>query len=147
LLHDPSSLHPLQIFELIDCLRRPSSELQLNASWALTNLACGSRQETHRIVASGGVDALIQLASSSGGEVRDQAIWALGNLAADCSVCREHVRETGLLDLMIKLLDVPEYEAHDPRKILTWCLANLLRGGINNIELDVSYSDRMPIQS
>lgn len=132
-------IHFLQICELIDCLRRPSSELQLNASWALTNLACGSRQETHRIIASGGVQALMQLASTASGEVRDQAIWALGNLAADCAVCREQVRESGLLGLLMLLLEMPDYQAHDPRKIVTWCLANLLRGGINDLDLEVGF--------
>lgn len=126
-----------QINELVDCLRRPSTELQLNASWALTNLACGSRQETHRIIANGGVPALMQLASSAAGEVRDQAVWALGNLAADCSVCREQVRSAGLLNLLMMMLDMPDYQAHDPRKIVTWCLANLLRGGINELDLEV----------
>jgi len=83
--------------------------IQLNASWALTNLACGSRQQTHRIIgkcsitfvfiliipfsASGGVSALMKLAKTATGEARDQAIWALGNLAADCQVCRETVSQ------------------------------------------------------
>jgi hypothetical protein len=128
--------HP-QISELIDCLRRSPNELQLNASWALTNLACGSRQETHRIIATGGVEALMQLASSATGEVRDQAIWALGNLAADCALCREHVRDAGLLNLLMMLLELPDYQAHETRKIMIWCLANLMRGGINDLDLEV----------
>ncbi|CAK5082337.1 unnamed protein product [Meloidogyne enterolobii] len=36
------------------------------------------------------------------------------------------------------MLEMPDYQAHDPRKIVIWCLANLLRGGMNDIELDVS---------
>ncbi|CAK5080734.1 unnamed protein product [Meloidogyne enterolobii] len=35
------------------------------------------------------------------------------------------------------MLEMPDYQAHDPRKIVIWCLANLLRGGMNDIELDV----------
>uniref|UniRef100_A0A183BJJ3 Importin subunit alpha n=1 Tax=Globodera pallida TaxID=36090 RepID=A0A183BJJ3_GLOPA len=125
------------ICELIDCLQRPSSELQLNAAWALTNLACGSRQETHRIIASGGVSALMRLlAASVVSEVRNQAVWALGNLAADCSVCREQVRSTGLLELLVEMLELPEYQDSDARKIVIWCLANLLRGGINQLDLE-----------
>lgn len=131
----PSELVEPIICELIDCLRRPSTELQLNAAWALTNLACGSRPETHRIIANGGVETLMQLASSMIGEVRDQAIWALGNLAADCSLCRERVRSVGLLGLLLMLLELPDYQTHEPRKILTWCLANLLRGGVNDLDL------------
>ncbi|KAL7072703.1 hypothetical protein ACQ4LE_007683 [Meloidogyne hapla] len=132
----PEELVETIILELIDCLRRSSSELQLNASWALTNLACGSRQETHRIIASGGIDALVHVASTTVGEVRDQAIWALGNLAADCASCRQQVRASGLLALLTVMLEMPDYQAHDPRKIVIWCLANLLRGGMNDIELD-----------
>ncbi|CAK5085161.1 unnamed protein product [Meloidogyne enterolobii] len=134
----PEELVETIILELINCLRRPSNELQLNASWALTNLACGSRQETHRIIASGGIDALVHVASTTVGEIRDQAIWALGNLAADCASCRQQVRASGLLALLIVMLEMPDYQAHDPRKIVIWCLANLLRGGMNDIELDVS---------
>nr|CAD2174983.1 unnamed protein product [Meloidogyne enterolobii] len=132
----PEELVETIILELINCLRRPSNELQLNASWALTNLACGSRQETHRIIASGGIDALVHVASTTVGEIRDQAIWALGNLAADCASCRQQVRASGLLALLIVMLEMPDYQAHDPRKIVIWCLANLLRGGMNDIELD-----------
>ncbi|KAL3074194.1 hypothetical protein niasHS_015024 [Heterodera schachtii] len=133
----PNELIEPMICELIDCLQRPSSELQLNASWALTNLACGSRQETHRIIASGGVSALMRLLVSSGvSEVRNQAVWALGNLAADCSVCREQVRSTGLLQLLVDMLEQPEYQEADARKIVIWCLANLLRGGINQMNLE-----------
>jgi importin subunit alpha-6/7 len=101
-------------------------------------LACGSRQETHRIISSGGIDALVHVASTTVGEVRDQAIWALGNLAADCASCRQQVRASGLLALLTVMMEMPDYQAHDPRKIVIWCLANLLRGGMNEIELDVS---------
>jgi len=62
----------------------------------------------------------MQLALAAAHEVRDQAIWALGNLAADCSICREHVRNVGLLGLLAQLMELPEYKAHDPRKIVTW---------------------------
>jgi hypothetical protein len=97
----------------------------------------------------------MKLAKTATGEARDQAIWALGNLAADCGMCRESVsqieksqfclifdilkvRETGLIDLLIQLLELPDYQLHDSRKILIWCLANVLRGGINDLELEVS---------
>jgi hypothetical protein len=81
----------------------------------------------------------MHLASTTPGEVQDQAIWALGNLAADCAVCREQVRAAGLLNLLMTLLELPDYQAHDPRKIMIWCLANLLRGGINDLDLEVSF--------
>lgn len=41
-----------KVKELISCLKNPLTEVQLNAGWALTNLACGSRQDTHRIVSA-----------------------------------------------------------------------------------------------
>jgi len=73
---------------LIACLNRPSNqEIQLNSAWALTNLACGTQEDTHFIVESGGITALFTKARGAHGEVRDQAIWALGNIAADCRNC------------------------------------------------------------
>ena len=82
---------------------------------------------------------MMRLLNSSGvNEVRNQAVWALGNLAADCSVCREQVRSTGLLHLLVDMLDQSEYQEADARKIVVWCLANLLRGGINQLDFDVS---------
>uniref|UniRef100_A0A915DE78 Importin subunit alpha n=1 Tax=Ditylenchus dipsaci TaxID=166011 RepID=A0A915DE78_9BILA len=114
----PSELIGEIITKLISCLGRSITEVQLNASWALTNLACGSRQITHRIVQLGGITALKSLAEKSTGEIRDQAVWALGNLAADCQRCRQ---------------SLPAYQQYESRKIAIWCLVNVLRSGMNEI--------------
>ncbi|KAI1726884.1 importin subunit alpha-1 [Ditylenchus destructor] len=108
----------------------------LNASWAITNLACGSRQDTHRIVNLGGVIALKRLAENSSGEIRDQVLWALGNLAADCEKCRNCVRASGMLAILIHCLESTHYIQIQSRKIAIWCLVNILRTGMSNIPMN-----------
>ena len=64
-------------------------DLQVNISWALTNVACGTQEDTHRLVEEGGTEALLRVMVSGTNEAKDQAIWALGNIAADCLNCRQ----------------------------------------------------------
>ncbi|KAH7725808.1 Armadillo/beta-catenin-like repeat family protein [Aphelenchoides avenae] len=120
--------------ELIDCLTRwGSQEVQLNAAWALTNMACHSMEDTHRIVRLGGVEELATLAKNSFGEPQDQAIWALGNIAADCASCRNRLRSPETFDCLVGFLSRPDFCAPRRRATLTWCIVNILRNGVSSI--------------
>ena len=70
-------------------LAHDAPELQLEAAWALTNVA--STQFTAAVVDCGAVLPLSQLMRSANADLREQCIWCLGNIAGDSAVLRDRV--------------------------------------------------------
>jgi hypothetical protein len=128
---------------LIDCLQRKSiPALQLDAAWALTNIACGSQFDTHLLLEHGIISALQRvLATGQHRELRDQAIWTFGNIAADCIACRDVLRAAGIIEMVVNVISTELYyptpPAVHPLRTGLWCLANLCRGGIHTISMTI----------
>jgi importin subunit alpha-1 len=87
----------------LSCLRswlrlNDQPSLQLEALWALTNIAAGATADhAHALVKHGTVPILVELLSSSTEEVQEQAMWLLGSLAGETFLLVAHflaVRDT-----------------------------------------------------
>ncbi|KAG0726139.1 Importin subunit alpha-1 [Chionoecetes opilio] len=63
--------------------QRQDSTLQLEATWALTNLASGTLNHTAAVVDGGAVAVLVEALSGGDERVAEQAAWALGNIVGE----------------------------------------------------------------
>jgi importin subunit alpha-1 len=69
--------------------------LQMEATWALTNIASGTNTQCQSIVDKGGIPILIKLLSSPLETNVEQAVWGLGNIAGDSHYNRDIILKHG----------------------------------------------------
>jgi len=112
--------------------QRPS--VQVEALWALTNIAAGTGNgepntsrgsgEQHVLMKHGAIPILIGLLSSPNDEVLEQALWVLGNMAGEGISARDSVLGHGVLSPLVGCLERNTCSLSMLR-IGSWTLSNL----------------------
>lgn len=101
--------------------------LQIEALWALTNIAAGANDNTAILLHHGVIPALVSLLGSKNEEVLAQAVWVLGNLAGEGFGTRDLVLSAGALPLLMKQLRNKNAKISLLR-IISWTISNLCDG-------------------
>ncbi|KAJ2390719.1 Importin subunit alpha-1, partial [Coemansia sp. RSA 2559] len=110
----------------VELLDSTHSVIQFEASWALTNIASGSSDQTQVVIDSQAVPIFVKLLTNDNPDVREQAVWALGNIAGDSPRCRDFVLSLGALEPLLMLLN--ENHKLSMLRNATWTLSNFCRG-------------------
>ncbi|KAJ1911351.1 hypothetical protein IWQ60_010179 [Tieghemiomyces parasiticus] len=87
---------------LMRLIHSPNPEIQLQATWCLTNIAAGSEALCHKVLDA--VPYLIQSLNPLNPDLADQAGWCLGNIAAEGPAFREHLVANGVVTPLVDLL-------------------------------------------
>jgi hypothetical protein len=122
---------------LIRCLsRHDNHDLQFEATWTLTNLACGNTQETRRIVDAGVIPCLLRLLKSPSLKVAEQSIWTFGNIICDGPDLRDCAIKSGIVPALLHLIrpDAP----WPILRMVTWVLSSLCAHKKNSTQISVS---------
>lgn len=110
---------------LVACLyRQDNTELQFEASWAITNIA--STDFTRVVVEHNAVPPLVQLLTSANADIREQCAWALGNIAGDSSELRDLVLAQNPLPGLLANIASPA--SLSLLRNCAWTLSNFCRG-------------------
>uniref|UniRef100_A0A2K6JV08 Importin subunit alpha n=1 Tax=Rhinopithecus bieti TaxID=61621 RepID=A0A2K6JV08_RHIBE len=109
---------------LVHCLERddnPSS--QFEAVWALTNIVCGTSEQTQAVAQSNVVPLFLRLLHSPHQNVCEQTVWALGNIIGDGPQCRDYVISPGVVKPLLSFIS-PSIPITFLRNV-TWVMVNL----------------------
>ena len=113
--------------QLLKFLRdKDHAALQVEALWALTNIAAGTTEHTHLLIKNNAVPELVKLLDSKHQEVLEQAIWVVGNIAGDGATARDTVLRANALEPLLRV--IRQNEKTSLLRIATWTLSNLCEG-------------------
>ena len=101
--------------------------VQVEALWALTNIAAGASEHTHLLIKHGAVPILISLLGGSNEEVLEQAIWVLGNLAGEGTSARDVVINSNAIGPIVLCVQCG-CSSLSIMRIGSWTLSNLCDG-------------------
>lgn len=101
--------------------------LQIEATWAVTNIATGSTLQTNSLVEKGIIPIYIKLLSKSNIHLVEQAVWGVGNIAADCITFRNQLINNGAMNALVELYQKVKSNNQKMKEQTIWAASNLCR--------------------
>lgn len=92
-------------------------ELQIEAAWSLTNIACGEARHISCLVDHGAIPLLVNVVDVTKNiALRDQAMWALSNMSSDEYACQALSFYPNILVPLLKQVGIncPMYRQFPP---------------------------------
>jgi len=108
--------------------RDDQPHLQMEAAWALTNVASGKSEHVAFVVNYGIVSQFLRLFASNRTEIVEQVIWGLGNIAGDSSAFRDFILQQGGCKILIDYLMKESGSEVSIKRVGAWALSNFCRG-------------------
>ena len=84
--------------------QRQLPQMQLEATWTLTNIACGRTSQCQSIIDKNGLEVFLKVVAQNSPHISEQAMWGLGNIAADCPKLRDAVLAKGAMEVVLKAI-------------------------------------------
>ena len=110
---------------LLDWLKLSNCpSIQVEALWALTNIAAGNTEHTNMLLQHNPVPALVALLDSPNEEVLEQAVWVLGNIAGEGAASRDIVLSNHALPPLVHCI-LTHQQSQQILRIGSWALNNL----------------------
>lgn len=128
----------------IEFLHSSHKLLQFESSWALTNIASGTSEQTAVLVHLGAIPSFVELLKSPDIDIKEQAIWALGNIAGDSPSFRDSVLNANVLPPLLDILENTDHLSLLEHSV--WTLSNLCRGKLPRPEWSI-ISQALPVLS
>lgn len=104
---------------------------QVEATWAVTNMASGTSEQTLCLVEKGVIKILVHLLGSNYITLLEQSIWCIGNIAGDCVPFRDKLLYVGAPDALqqvyIKFKQRNDIKGIALKRQIIWGLSNLCR--------------------
>lgn len=101
--------------------------LQIEATWAVTNIATGSTLQTNSLVEKGIIPIYIKLLTKSNIHLVEQAVWGVGNIAADCITFRNQLISNGAMNSLVELYQKVKNSNQKMKEQTIWAASNLCR--------------------
>lgn len=78
---------------LMELVKHESPQVQMEACWILTNIACGTTEECNTLLRNGIIPIFIMALASDHREIVEQAVWGLRNMACESSKIRRIIAD------------------------------------------------------
>ena len=101
-------------------------QVQLEATWLVTNLAAGTQLQCECLVEKKVIDVFMKLVYADKPVISEQALWGLGNIAGDSPKFRDMVIRKGAVDCFVRIIE--SCQNSKTIRQATWALSNLCRG-------------------
>ncbi|KYQ88633.1 putative importin subunit alpha A [Tieghemostelium lacteum] len=123
-----------KLIELVQC---KNAQVQMEAAWALTNIASGENCCKY-LVDIGLIPALIYVISDPNAthDVIEQCIWAISNIAGDHHSYRDMLLRLGVLPIIVKISESIDPSKNGLLQTCVWTISNLCRGAKPHAEFE-----------